>query len=76
MSDEYANPITGQPYDQLSKQEYAAIKRNRPTVLPCNCHDCGKRIDDGWWAMRGGKLELCCHQCRFPDAADTLEAVG
>ena len=80
MSEEhpYANPITGQPHDALTWQEYAAIRRRRPKVLPCNCHDCGKRVDDGrgWWATRDGKLELCCYECRFPTVHGEQEASG
>ncbi len=75
MSDEYANPTTGQPYDQLSKQEYAAIQRRRPKIVPCDCYKCGKRInngiDDAWFTDCDGKLERCCYDCRFADDRST-----
>jgi hypothetical protein len=65
MANEYANPMTGQPYDKLTEQEYAAIRRNRPLALPCNCRGCGKRVDDGWWMWHDGTLALHCYECRF-----------
>lgn len=73
MSDECANPLTGQPYDALSEAEYAAMRRQAVTKAkaryPAPCYDCATLIewDDGggWWAWRDGKLELCCHECRF-----------
>ena len=63
MGDEYANPLTGQPYDALSDAEYEAIRRRQPSALPCDCHDCGTRIEDGWWRWRNGTLKLCCCAC-------------
>jgi hypothetical protein len=76
MGEECANPLTGQPYDALTEREYAAIRRRQPTVLPCDCHDCGTRIDDGWWRWRHGKLELCCHDCSRKDDGDGPYRLG